>query len=188
MSVGSRRLKVVRLLAEGGFSFVYLVSNSATGERYALKKVLAADKEAVSASLTLARHPPCSADGWPCAFCRAPALLLLTAAPSPLSGLPPPVAQVKATKWEVEVHSSFSHPNLMPLIDHCQLSGTSAQPATEFRLLMPLYSSGALESEPVRPPSGTARGLAPERSAPGLRSALGRTRALPAPCPMPCAN
>lgn len=47
MSVGSRRLKVVRLLAEGGFSFVFLVANAQTGERYALKKVLAADKEAV---------------------------------------------------------------------------------------------------------------------------------------------
>ncbi|KAG8461137.1 hypothetical protein KFE25_003706 [Diacronema lutheri] len=97
MSVGSRKLKVVRLLAEGGFSFVYLVANSATGERYALKKVLAADKEAV-----------------------------------------------KATQWEVEVHCSFAHPNLMPLIDHTSLAGTSAQPATEFRLLMPLYSLGSV--------------------------------------------
>ncbi|KAJ1628297.1 kinase-like domain-containing protein [Pavlovales sp. CCMP2436] len=90
MSVGARSLKVVRLLAEGGFSFVYVVEHVATAERFALKKVLAADSDAV-----------------------------------------------EATKWEVSVHNAFSHPNLMPLIDHCFVAAQNQ--ATEFRLLMPLY-------------------------------------------------
>lgn len=39
ISVNARVLRVVRMLAEGGFSFVYLVEGG--GEKYALKKVLA---------------------------------------------------------------------------------------------------------------------------------------------------
>lgn len=47
MSVGSRRLKVVRLLAEGGFSFVYLVEHAASGERFAVKQVLCGEDDQV---------------------------------------------------------------------------------------------------------------------------------------------
>ena len=39
IKVNERSLKVVKLLAEGGFSFVYLVEEK--GSKYALKKVLA---------------------------------------------------------------------------------------------------------------------------------------------------
>lgn len=38
ISIGSRQLRIVRLLAEGGFSFVYLVESGS--EKFALKKVL----------------------------------------------------------------------------------------------------------------------------------------------------
>ncbi len=41
VEVGERKLKVVRQLAEGGFSYVYLVEAQGKGKQYALKKVLA---------------------------------------------------------------------------------------------------------------------------------------------------
>mmetsp|Transcript_11616 Transcript_11616/g.36038 ORF Transcript_11616/g.36038 Transcript_11616/m.36038 type:complete len:328 (-) Transcript_11616:753-1736(-) len=94
VTVNERSLKTVKLLAEGGFSFVYLVEGS-DKKRYALKKVLAQLPEASD----LAR-------------------------------------------WEVQVHKSFRHPNLMPLIDHSVV--TTPNGAEEFRLLMPLYPHGTL--------------------------------------------
>jgi hypothetical protein len=45
MTVNDRSLRVVKLLAEGGFSFVYMVEG-ADKKRYALKKVLAQLPEA----------------------------------------------------------------------------------------------------------------------------------------------
>eukprot|EP00322_Chrysochromulina_rotalis_P002584 CAMPEP_0115834128 /NCGR_PEP_ID=MMETSP0287-20121206/3525_1 /TAXON_ID=412157 /ORGANISM="Chrysochromulina rotalis, Strain UIO044" /LENGTH=290 /DNA_ID=CAMNT_0003287557 /DNA_START=85 /DNA_END=957 /DNA_ORIENTATION=+ len=93
MDVNKRSLRVNRLLAEGGFSFVYLVENGT--EKFALKKVL----------------------------CQAP-------------------EQIEAARWEIKVHTSISHPNCMPLIDHCVVSTSNG--ADEFRLLMPLYPNGTL--------------------------------------------
>lgn len=39
IKINARRMKLVRLLGEGGFSYVYLVEEIATGKRYALKKI-----------------------------------------------------------------------------------------------------------------------------------------------------
>ncbi|KAI9682869.1 MAG: hypothetical protein M1829_006303 [Trizodia sp. TS-e1964] len=39
LKINSRSLKILRLLGEGGFSYVYLVSDTATGSLYALKKI-----------------------------------------------------------------------------------------------------------------------------------------------------
>mmetsp|Transcript_15904 Transcript_15904/g.36397 ORF Transcript_15904/g.36397 Transcript_15904/m.36397 type:complete len:323 (-) Transcript_15904:96-1064(-) len=93
VKVNSRSLRVVKLLAEGGFSFVYLVE--AGDKKYALKKVL--------------------------------------------SQLP---EQSELARWEIEVHKSFKHPNLMALIDDCVVPAPNG--AEEFRLLMPLYPHGTL--------------------------------------------
>eukprot|EP00164_Ancoracysta_twista_P005923 GFYU01008150.1.p1 GENE.GFYU01008150.1~~GFYU01008150.1.p1 ORF type:complete len:474 (-),score=126.12 GFYU01008150.1:131-1552(-) len=46
--VGDRALTIKKLVAEGGFSFVYLATDSA-GEKYALKKILAQSPEQVKA-------------------------------------------------------------------------------------------------------------------------------------------
>ena len=80
-------------MAEGGFSFVYLVETGS--EKFALKKVL--------------------------------------------SQLP---EQAEAARWEIKVHSSIKHPNVMPLVDHCVV--TTPNGAEEFRLLMPLFPHGTL--------------------------------------------
>ena len=84
---------MVRQLAEGGFSFVYLVETGT--EKYALKKVLAQLPE-----------------------------------------------QAEAARWEIKVHSSIQHPNVMPLVDHCVVPASNG--AEEFRLLMPLFPHGTL--------------------------------------------
>jgi serine/threonine kinase 16 len=94
MTVNDRSLKTIKLLAEGGFSFVYLVEGP-DKKRYALKKVLAQLPEAS-----------------------------------------------ELARWEVQVHKSFKHPNLMPLIDFSVVQTSSG--AEEFRLLMPLYPHGTL--------------------------------------------
>ena len=53
--IGKRNLKVVRQLAEGGFSFVYLVEGS--GEKFALKKVLSQlPEQAVAAKWEIEVH------------------------------------------------------------------------------------------------------------------------------------
>jgi serine/threonine kinase 16 len=55
ISVGKRTLRVVRLLAEGGFSFVYLVE--AAGEKFALKKVLCQlEEQSAAAKWEIAVH------------------------------------------------------------------------------------------------------------------------------------
>ena len=93
MKVNERNCKVVKMLAEGGFSFVYLVEDGKT--KYALKKVL--------------------------------------------SQLP---ETSQAARWEIQVHKSFKHPNLLQLIDSCMVP--AANGAEEFRLLMPLFEGGTL--------------------------------------------
>ncbi|KAL1528085.1 hypothetical protein AB1Y20_009451 [Prymnesium parvum] len=93
VKINERTLRVVRLLAEGGFSFVYLVECGT--EKYALKKVLAQLPE-----------------------------------------------QSDAAHWEIKVHTSLNHPNIMPLIDHAVVP--AANGAEEFLLLMPLYPNGSL--------------------------------------------
>ena len=40
MTVGQRRLRVVKKLAEGGYGFVFHVTDTATSEDFALKKVV----------------------------------------------------------------------------------------------------------------------------------------------------
>jgi serine/threonine protein kinase len=85
VTVNGRSLRVVRQLAEGGFSFVFLV-DAGGGEKFALKKVLTQLPE-----------------------------------------------QAEAARWEIKVHSSIQHPNVMPLIDHCVVP--AANGAEEFRLL-----------------------------------------------------
>ena len=61
---GKRTLKAIRLIAEGGFSFVYLAVDSSTGQKYAVKKILVQTKEArkavrweVSVHRALGDHP-----------------------------------------------------------------------------------------------------------------------------------
>ena len=105
--VNDRNCKVVKLLAEGGFSFVYLVEDDKK-KKYALKKVLAQLPEAS-----------------------------------------------ELARWEVQVHQSFKHANLMPLIDHAVVSTASG--AEEFRLLMPLYPDGTLLDLAVRLMEGGKR-------------------------------
>ena len=95
LTLNSRTLRTVKLLAEGGFSFVYLVEDGSTKEKLALKKVL--------------------------------------------SQLP---EQSELARREIEVHSAFSHPNVMPLIDHAVVP--AANGAESFLLLMPLYPHGTL--------------------------------------------
>ena len=94
MKVNDRNLRVVKLLAEGGFSFVYLVEDG-NKKQYALKKVLAQLPE-----------------------------------------------QSELARWEIQIHKTFKHPNLLPLIDNCSVATSDS--AEEFRLLMPLYESGTL--------------------------------------------
>ena len=93
ISIGGRQLRVVRQLAEGGFSFVFLVEGG--GEKFALKKVLSQVPE-----------------------------------------------QAEAARWEIEVHTTISHPNCMPLVDHTVVPAKNG--AEEFQLLMPLYPNGTL--------------------------------------------
>ncbi|KAL3920845.1 MAG: hypothetical protein SGPRY_005108, partial [Prymnesium sp.] len=93
LKLNERSLRVLRMLAEGGFSFVYLVECGT--EKFALKKVLAQLPE-----------------------------------------------QSEAAHWEIKVHTSLVHPNLMPLIDHAVVP--AANGAEEFLLLMPLYANGTL--------------------------------------------
>jgi len=95
MKINERTLRVVKLLAEGGFSFVYLVEDTGSKKKYALKKVL--------------------------------------------SQLP---EQSELAKWEISVHKTFKHPNLLGLIDDSVAPTSSG--AEEFRLLMPLFESGTL--------------------------------------------
>jgi len=63
ITIGKRQLKVVRQLAEGGFSFVYLVEGG--GEKFALKKVLSQLPEQAEAAKweievhTAINHPNC---------------------------------------------------------------------------------------------------------------------------------
>mmetsp|Transcript_17788 Transcript_17788/g.29455 ORF Transcript_17788/g.29455 Transcript_17788/m.29455 type:complete len:758 (-) Transcript_17788:78-2351(-) len=45
MNIGRFRIKLVRLLAEGGYSYVYLAQDLDNGDMYACKRVLAHDKE-----------------------------------------------------------------------------------------------------------------------------------------------
>ena len=45
VQVGKRRIKLVRLLGEGGYSFVYLGVDCETGQEYAVKKILAQSSE-----------------------------------------------------------------------------------------------------------------------------------------------
>jgi AP2-associated kinase len=45
IKVGSHALLVQKLIAEGGFSFVFLVKDTSTGKQYALKRVLSHDKD-----------------------------------------------------------------------------------------------------------------------------------------------
>jgi serine/threonine protein kinase len=40
-----REVELVRKLGEGGYSFVFLVQDVSTGQRFALKRILAHDKE-----------------------------------------------------------------------------------------------------------------------------------------------
>ena len=45
IQVGPKSFQIVRKIAEGGFGFVYQVSDSNTGQQYALKKVVLHNKE-----------------------------------------------------------------------------------------------------------------------------------------------
>jgi serine/threonine kinase 16 len=40
LKINGRSYKIDKLLGEGGFSFVYLITDTSSGRRYALKKVL----------------------------------------------------------------------------------------------------------------------------------------------------
>ena len=46
INVGSRQLQVDKLLGEGGYAYVYQVTDAQTGEKYALKKVIIQSKQA----------------------------------------------------------------------------------------------------------------------------------------------
>eukprot|EP00965_Chrysotila_dentata_P041904 1390426-Pleurochrysis_carterae.AAC.1 len=56
--------------------------------------------------------------------------------------------QSELARWEIEVHRSFKHANLMPLIDSCVVPAPNG--AEEFRLLMPLYPDGTLLDAALR--------------------------------------
>lgn len=50
LKINGRSYKIEKLLGEGGFSFVYLVTDTSSGRVYALKKILASG-EAVQAAM-----------------------------------------------------------------------------------------------------------------------------------------
>ena len=50
--------------------------------------------------------------------------------------------QSEAAHWEIKVHQSLEHHNIMPLVDHTVVP--AANGAEEFLLLMPLYPNGTL--------------------------------------------
>eukprot|EP00002_Diphylleia_rotans_P013170 TRINITY_DN2566_c0_g1_i1.p1 TRINITY_DN2566_c0_g1~~TRINITY_DN2566_c0_g1_i1.p1 ORF type:complete len:315 (-),score=58.39 TRINITY_DN2566_c0_g1_i1:532-1476(-) len=48
--IDGKRYRTLQLLGEGGFSFVYLVEELSSGKRYALKKILAQDREQIESA------------------------------------------------------------------------------------------------------------------------------------------
>lgn len=66
VKVNSRTLKVVKMLAEGGFSFVYLVESGS--EKFALKKVLAQLPEQSELARWEIKVCPCFTTQFPCAY------------------------------------------------------------------------------------------------------------------------
>lgn len=115
--LNDRRLMIRRQIGEGGFSFVYLVEDVGTGERFALKRVILQTAEQV----------------------RRPATTTHT---GPACDLAPRVPQARAAQWEIDVHSTFRHRNLMPLVDsHVRPSGS----VQEALMLFPLITRGSVE-------------------------------------------
>lgn len=52
LKINGRSYRIEKLLGEGGFSFVYLVSDVSSGRRYALKKILVTSgQEGVKAAM-----------------------------------------------------------------------------------------------------------------------------------------
>jgi serine/threonine kinase 16 len=52
LKINGRSYRIEKLLGEGGFSFVYLISDTASGRQYALKKILVTSgQEGVQAAM-----------------------------------------------------------------------------------------------------------------------------------------
>ena len=58
--MGNRRLRILRVLGEGGYSTVYLCRCSSTGEEFALKRILAQSSE----QLELAKNEIACTSSW----------------------------------------------------------------------------------------------------------------------------
>lgn len=52
VTIGEKTLRLVKLIGEGGFSFVYLVKDSSDGKVYALKRIRAQDTEQLQKAIT----------------------------------------------------------------------------------------------------------------------------------------
>jgi serine/threonine protein kinase len=50
-------LKIKKSLGEGGFGYVYLVKDKPTGKKYALKRVLCQDEQALQVPVQLMLYP-----------------------------------------------------------------------------------------------------------------------------------
>jgi serine/threonine kinase 16 len=96
----NRKLRVVKELGEGGFSFIYMVRDEKTRKVYAMKKINCAVEE-----------------------------------------------QVANARWEMKVHRSIDHPNVMKLIDGDVVTSSAPKDngARHALLLFPCYEGGSLQ-------------------------------------------
>ena len=93
--IHGKRFQMIRVLGEGGFSFVYLVKSRSSGDLYAIKRIYAQNTE-----------------------------------------------QKLNVRWEIQVHDTFSHKNLLKLVDSAMIDGGNGR--LEALLLFPAYTRGSL--------------------------------------------
>lgn len=93
--INGRRFQMMRVLGEGGFSFVYLVKSRSSGDLYAIKRIYAQNTE-----------------------------------------------QRLNVRWEIQVHDTFSHKNLLRLVDSAMIDSGNGR--LEALLLFPAYTRGSL--------------------------------------------
>lgn len=152
--LGTRHFRMIRMIGEGGYSFVFLVRETtidgdSAASDYALKKVrcstpgisqlkqnarrlLSGDQHADSAGM----RGDCnraSADGGDVRICCA--LQVQAASPD----------QLQAARFEIAVMSRLRHPNLLPLLASQISAAPEGGPAKHVAyMLFPLYAGGSL--------------------------------------------
>ncbi|XP_010522295.1 PREDICTED: serine/threonine-protein kinase 16-like [Tarenaya hassleriana] len=121
--INENRFRIVRQLGEGGFAFVYLVKETVTDASAAASGGGMAKKVKDPAHL--------SADG---TYAMKKVLIQNK-------------EQLELVREEIRVSSLFSHPNLLPLLDHAIISVKDGQEGTwkhEAFLLFPVHLDGTL--------------------------------------------